>query len=520
MSSSKTESKSLYPNARKVILEILNATKGERCIFRGESVIYPGSISSSLYRQLKRENATTKNIQRLLKKRQNELIERIRSRTSKIGGDLEKLVASQHYGAKTNLLDFTENVFVALFFACWRDENEDGRVVIKHRRVFYELATEKDMFPDEKIALMVPPERYRRAADQNTVLLHAPKGFLSITEDETVLIRKEWKKEILELLENVHNISYETIFDDIEGVIERQNREDEIRTAADSQLKIDFEGIVEPDAEAYYNRGSAYATKLNPDYERAVLDYDVAISLDPNYSEAYNNRGFAYTKKFNPDHNQAIRDYTRAISLNPTYAEAYYNRGSAYATKYNPDYERAILDFTRAIELEPDYVQAYNNRGVVYRKKSNPEYDKAIRDFTRAIELEPEYAKAYNNRGNLYSTKPKPDYTRAIADYDSAIDLNPDYAEVYNNRGVSNYMKFQPDYKKALSDFNQALALAPRLATTYFLRGVVYAILGDGPKAKDDYNKAKSIDKRIADYPIPPELLKLLKSSTPITHSE
>ena len=46
------------------------------------------------------------------------------------------------------------------------------------------------------------------------------------------------------------------------------------------------------DAEAYYNRGLAYAN-LN-DYKRAIEDYDKALELNPNYTEACNNRDVAY----------------------------------------------------------------------------------------------------------------------------------------------------------------------------------------------------------------------------------
>ena len=74
-------------------------------------------------------------------------------------------------------------------------------------------------------------------------------------------------------------------------------------------------------------------------------------------------------------------------------------------------------------------------------------------------------------------------------------------------------MKPRPDYDKALSDFTQALELDPGLATTYFLRGVVYAKLGDGSKARSDYNEALVKNEKIADYPIPSELSRVLKSS-------
>ena len=545
MSPSKTESKNRYPNAKKVISEILNATRGERCIFRGESIIYPGPISSSLYRQLKREKVTAKNIQGLLKERQKELIERLRSRTTRIGGDLEKLMASQHYGAKTNLLDFTENVFVALFFACWRDENEDGRVVIKQRRIFYEPATEKDMLPDEKIAIIVLPERYIRAADQNTVLLHAPQGFLSFTEEEIVLIRKEWKKEIRELLERVYNISYETIFGDMQGVIERQSHEDKERVLEKTQPITTLQGFNKPrksrdipimesymkllnprksarhgnfinhqadllieiltnslkhnprDARAYYNRASVYLSKPVPDYTQAISDYDLAILLNPSFTEAYNNRGNVHAIKPSPDYDQAILDYTQAMELNPDLAEAYNNRGNAYTAKTPPDYYQAISDYTRAIELNPKNREAYHNRGLVYaNKKPDPDYDKAISDYTSALKLDPGSVLTYASRGNAYRRVSPPEYEKALRDYDQAIKLNPNYVEVYNHRGNLYSTKPDPDHTKAIEDYSKALSIDPSYSKAYHNRGVANYVhpQSDYAQALSDFNQAISLD--------------------------
>ena len=47
--------------------------------------------------------------------------------------DIEILTELQHYGGKTNLIDFITDYFIAIFFACDGHPNEDGRVILLQR---------------------------------------------------------------------------------------------------------------------------------------------------------------------------------------------------------------------------------------------------------------------------------------------------------------------------------------------------------------------------------------------------
>ena len=39
----------------------------------------------------------------------------------------------QHYGGKTTLIDFTQNIYIALFFACNGSFDENGRITLLSR---------------------------------------------------------------------------------------------------------------------------------------------------------------------------------------------------------------------------------------------------------------------------------------------------------------------------------------------------------------------------------------------------
>ena len=195
------------------------------------------------------------------------------------------------------------------------------------------------------------------------------------------------------------------------------------------------------------------------DYKGAIIDYDIAIRLKPDYANAYNNRGNAKSEL--GQHFAAIADYDSAIRLNPDYANAYNNRGNAKSEL--GQHFAAIADYDSAIHLKPDYAEAYYNRGTV--KRALGQHLAAIADYDSAIRLNPDYAEAYNNRG--FAKVVLGQHFAAIADYDSAIRLNPDYAEAYNNRGIAKALLNR--ISEAKQDVRTALRLAKQAGDTSFI---------------------------------------------------
>jgi tetratricopeptide (TPR) repeat protein len=63
-------------------------------------------------------------------------------------------------------------------------------------------------------------------------------------------------------------------------------------------------------------------------YDAALTDYDLALSLDPTDVEIYDYRADTLVAKGDLD--GAIANYDRAIRVDPTYAAACFSRGSIY----------------------------------------------------------------------------------------------------------------------------------------------------------------------------------------------
>jgi tetratricopeptide (TPR) repeat protein len=82
-------------------------------------------------------------------------------------------------------------------------------------------------------------------------------------------------------------------------------------------------------------------------------------------------------------YHRAILDYDQAIKLRPDFAEAFYNLG--YAHYQAQLYHHAIEDFDRFIKLRPDFANAFEIRSFV--KRAIGDLKGAEDDATRAKQL-------------------------------------------------------------------------------------------------------------------------------------
>ena len=532
----KPDSQELLRRVRKIIRKIEDKSAGGDYIFRGEPECYP-KVSSTLYRQYEEILTDRAKVENL----QNEMLiaakEHLPGTTSdfetpvrRLGAAIgipsepdygfETLTELQHYGGKTNLIDFTTDSRVALFFACDGSPSKNGRVICQKKGDIKELVEN----PRE------PINPLNRVIAQKSIFVRPLRGFVEFDPDkDVVVIPVVLKKPMLEYLQKYHNISAKTVYNDLHGFIRIQDIHHKAYEAFyrgfsamdkgdfDKAIK-DFTTAIElkPDFfVAYNNRGNAYSRK--GDFDKAIQDFTTAIELNPRLAEAYNNRGIDYVQK--GDFDKAIQDFTTAIEINPRLAEAYYGRGVAYGKKR--DFDKAIQNYDKTIEIKPRLAEAYCNRGVAYVEKGD--FDKAIQDFTTAIEIKPDYADAYNNRGIAYGEKH--DFDTAIQNYGKAIEIKPDFAEAYYNRGITYVEKH--DFDTAIQNYDKAIEIKPDYAEAYCNRGEAWMHMSEWDKAKADLTVAKAMGldiidsfqndyENIADFEqkngvqVPPDIAKML----------
>lgn len=160
----------------------------------------------------------------------------------------------------------------------------------------------------------------------------------------------------------VHNKIY-TLIRSVVGAKDKNDLEQRYKQSHSDVLdllnSIEFIEKSIMNSKDYYNQGVEKV--VTNDLKEAIIDFNMAIKLNPEFFEAYYNRGSA---KFRiQDYKGAIEDFDKTISINPKFLQAYYNRGVVKIQL--KDYKGALADFNKTIELQSDYVDAYLNRGLM-----------------------------------------------------------------------------------------------------------------------------------------------------------
>ena len=229
--------------------------------------------------------------------------------------ELEILTELQHYGGRTNLIDFTTDYLIAIFFACAGHPEENGRVIL--------LEKTEDI---EKM-IIHPQTPKHRVVVQKSIFLYPTNGVIDVNEDKMITIPAILKKSLLKYLRKYHDISTETIYNDIHGFITNQN----IQHNAYIAYSI---------AETFHRR----ALKAKPPAERqeayteAIKHYNTAIEMNLEIGVAYANRGEC--RLHIAEWDQAKEDLRTAS-----------NMGVDIIASFHNDYKNAA-DFYDKIDIE------------------------------------------------------------------------------------------------------------------------------------------------------------------------
>ncbi|XP_072485861.1 tetratricopeptide repeat protein 6 isoform X3 [Notamacropus eugenii] len=226
-------------------------------------------------------------------------------------------------------------------------------------------------------------------------------------------------------------------------------------------------------AECYYYLGLCYMQ--DGSLYLAFDCFNKAVKAYPEYAEAFYQRGLCKVKL---QKERCVLDFNRAITINPQHYQAYISRAAYYGMKGR--YSKAILNCNEAIRIYPNSVRAFLYRGVL--KFYNKTYKLAITDLTIAVSMDKACFLAFYNRAICYS-KIK-EFFMALKDYGIVLLLNVGddiKAKTLINRGLI-YTELKMT-ANALEDFREAVQINKNDANLFLAAGICHHRMGEFEEA-------------------------------------
>ncbi|WP_049810582.1 tetratricopeptide repeat protein [Bradyrhizobium japonicum] len=168
---------------------------------------------------------------------------------------------------------------------------------------------------------------------------------------------------------------------------------------------------------------------------------------------------------------EAVLHFQRALELNPQYLEAANNCGMLLFDLGR--YAEALESFNVVEKLNPNSAALYQMRGVCLLETK--QFEEAEADFEKSIALDSSLAETHSNLGLLHSRLGRME--QAFASIDRALELRPDFAAALANKAVVLLNLQLPD--EAFATFHRSLAVDPHDARTIWNLAQLQMLTGD-----------------------------------------
>ena len=163
----------------------------------------------------------------------------------------------------------------------------------------------------------------------------------------------------------------ETIIPQVEKVeisAELEQRLDKLEESLMGLGKLGFT----TDAKTAFYRGNFYHERQQ--YEEALEQYDLCLTLEHDFPEALYNRGTTYSKM--ERYEEALADYNQALKIKPDFPEAVYNKACLFSLMHKPKDAIALLE--KAIGLDEKHRQMATTDSDFDNIRDDPRFKKLI----------------------------------------------------------------------------------------------------------------------------------------------
>ena len=232
--------------------------------------------------------------------------------------------------------------------------------------------------------------------------------------------------------------------------------------------------------DAYYLGNQYYNQETSEGFDKAIVAYQTAIELDPEFALAYSKQALAVLAqiwfsglpaKTQLEKSRPLID--QAILLDPQSSEAFTALGSSY--RHSGDTEKAVQAFEQAMALGPNNVSALVNYGNLLQwRMSDPA--SAIKLFRRAIELDPQNI---GLKRQLAQAMPSVGLAgEGIRMLEDIVSEHPDSAAGYRDL-ASLYSNWEFRHDKGIRALRRAFELDPNHPPNSFMNAVMHWRLAD-----------------------------------------
>lgn len=302
--------------------------------------------------------------------------------------------------------------------ALYRQLNDDEKAVKDYKKALLYLNS-GDNNKAEVYNLMAQAYRgirkYREAIKADSVAISIDPGFAAAyaSMGELYAIEKEYQLAINDF--NVAMYGYQ----DNQKVLsilyaERADMYRSLKEYGDAINDYSYALKLDPDNKvAYWNRAAAY--NLNGDYQLADADYSKAMQYfkddKKSLSHLYDDR--ARMEVGIQQYEKAVQDDSLAVSISPDFWAAHWNMADAYSQM--GDYERSNAIYRQVMEHFRDnkLAEAEIYTSIAHNEYFLNEFPKVVDDCTKAIDLKTTFWDTYLERGRAYLKLDKKDLAQA-----------------------------------------------------------------------------------------------------------
>ena len=362
------------------------------------------TISSDNKKEIKSE------IQRTQKEIKGDIVKYIERKnlTEKTSFSMEYI---QHYGGITNFIDVTPNFEVAAYFACLKDHDTDGRIILIKNTESYKCM---NLHEDPRFA------ENRRIQKQESMLIELEEGYIKYDDCEMILIIScEIKKEILGRLD-ANNVNEKSVYPD-EGDVETNQYIEQLKTELynlpshlEKAGELHFKGLMEK------NTNKERSIRI---LKKSIGEYDKAMKINPDYHTPYTLKARVFLDLYELTGEksyakESLESCDISIKLNPKGEEP---------LLHNPRLKKQLVTFN-------EKGIAYRIKGIIYYKMYKNQY-LALKNLNRAVEINPKEGQAFYFRGLIYYDSAHTNaqtkelkikiLNQAIKDFAKQIDVTP-----------------------------------------------------------------------------------------------